>query len=79
MESVKIIMMQTNYSLEEAEKKLRENNNDYMKVIEEYIVSGAETKKDEVKLPYHQAKLRLFGNELDIAERKYKEKKATQK
>ena len=79
MELVKIIMMQTNYSHEEAAKKLRENNNDYMKVIEEYIVSGEKIKKDEVKVPYHQAKLRLFGNELDIAERKYEEKKATQK
>ena len=34
---IQIIMNQTNYSFKEAENKLTEHNNDYIKVIKEYL------------------------------------------
>tara|TARA_A100001011_G_C14059505_1_gene735505 strand:- start:42 stop:380 length:339 start_codon:yes stop_codon:yes gene_type:complete len=46
---IKLIVNQTNYTEEESKKKLKEWNNDYMKVIKEYLNPNFQNKKVEIK------------------------------
>ena len=46
---LKIVMSQTNYNQEEASKKLKKWNNDFIKVIKEYLNPEFQKKKEEKK------------------------------
>jgi hypothetical protein len=58
IEDINIIMRQTNYTKEEAEKKLNEHKNDKMKVIAEYL--GTPKKEKKKVITENQSRLKNF-------------------
>jgi len=52
---IKIVISQTNYSDEEAFEKLKEWDNDFIKVIKEYLNPDFQIKKKEKKKSLNQA------------------------
>lgn len=61
-----IVMSQTTYTEEEATQKLNEYNNDYMKVIREYI--GVQEKKETPITSINQEIFKQIRTTLDIKE-----------
>ena len=57
-EKIDIVMRQTNYDKEMAETKLKEHNNDIMKVISEYM--EIPEKKETPMVSVNQEKFRQF-------------------
>ena len=51
IESVDIVMRQTNYTKEKAEEKLSEHNNVTINVIKEYLNITEKKEKKETKIP----------------------------
>ena len=72
-EPVDIIMRQTNYSRDESEKKLIEHNNDYMKVIEEYIGITPVSNKSNI-ISVNQEKYKQFRNLMDAGAESHRNK-----
>ena len=65
---IKIIMTQTNYDKGMAEKKLKEWDNDFIKVIKEYLNPNFNEKKKEKKLSLNQriiSEIRKFKDKQD--------------
>ena len=65
---IKIIMSQTNYDEEMAQKKLKEWDNDFIKVIKEYLNPNFQEKKPEKKTTINQkviGEIRKFKDKQD--------------
>ena len=75
MDYVQIITAQTTYTKEEAEELLTQNNNDYMKILKDFICKDTNIDKPEKKIPYHQVKISLLRDALDEANERYRIKK----
>ena len=67
------IMSQTNYSEEVARKKLKEHNNDYMKVLKEYM-GIPEKKAVETVKSVNQEIYKQIRSSLDQTMKEYREK-----
>ena len=69
---VDIVCRQTNYDKETALSKLKEHNNDYTKVIQEYM--GVKPKVEQ-NCPYiSQQRYKIIRKELDAACKSYRDK-----
>ena len=75
MDYIKIITSQTTYTEKEADELLKQNNNDYMKILKDFMAEGKNITKEEPKLPYHQLKISLLREALDDANERYRIKK----
>ena len=72
-ENVKKVLIQTNYTEEEAIQKLQLYNCDYMKVIKDYM--GIPEKKEEKKVKsVNQEIFRQIRTKLDSSMKEYREK-----
>lgn len=70
---VEKVMLQTNYTSEEAREKLRLFNCDYMRVIKDYM--GIPDKKEERKIKsVNQEIFRQIRTNLDISMKAYRDK-----
>lgn len=67
--SIQIILRQTDYSEDEANKKLKEHNYDYLLVIKEYF--GITEKKEPVAISVNQAIYKQMRHKLDGVMRDY--------
>jgi len=65
MDYKNIVMTQTNYTDEETIFLLEKHNNDYMKIIREYL--GVVPKKEEIK-SVNQEIYKLIRKQIDITE-----------
>uniref|UniRef100_A0A6C0C158 Uncharacterized protein n=1 Tax=viral metagenome TaxID=1070528 RepID=A0A6C0C158_9ZZZZ len=72
---VKLIRNQTNYSEEEALEKLNQWNNDYLKVIKEYLNPNFEKKKKEKKISTNQKIMKELRYFMDNSSKQYINKK----
>jgi len=69
---VKLIKSQTNYTDEEAIEKLNEWNNDYIKVIKEYLNPNFQNKKvEQKKMSTNQKMMSEIRNFMDEASQTY--------
>ena len=75
MDLVQIIVSQTTYTHGEAEKLLKENDGDYMKVLTQFMSPNKENNVEKKKRPYHQMKIDIIRETLDKANLNYREKK----
>tara|TARA_Y100000816_G_scaffold276281_1_gene245315 strand:+ start:4379 stop:4837 length:459 start_codon:yes stop_codon:yes gene_type:complete len=66
---IEMVMRQTNYTYGECEKKLSDNNNDYMKVIKDYY--GVKEKKEEV-VSVNQGIIKEIRKMMDNASNNYR-------
>ena len=73
---IDIVCRQTNYDKETAIIKLKEHNNDYEKVIKEFM--GIKPKQEETCAYVSQQRYKIIRHELDNACRNYREKKELQ-
>ena len=75
-EMCKMVMRQTAYTYTEAKEKLQESNNNYLKVIQEYL--GKTVKKEETKTVNQKIykEIRTF---MDYGAEKYEYQKKQQK
>ena len=73
---VDIVCRQTDYDKETALQKLKENNNDYQKVIREFM--GIKPKEEKTCAYVSQQRYKIIRHELDTACRNYREKKELQ-
>lgn len=64
---INIITSQTMYTSEEAEIKLKENNNDYLKIIKEYHKIIEKDSNNEHVRSINQSIFKEFRNMLDTA------------
>jgi len=67
-EKLKIIMTQTNYDKDMATQKLKEWNNDFIKVIKEYLNPNFQEKKSEKQVTINQkiiGEIRKFKDKQD--------------
>jgi hypothetical protein len=71
--NIEIICRQTNYSAEEAEKLLNENNDDVIKVIKHYM--NIYKKPEECCKTISQERYRLIRKDLDFAYETYRKSK----
>ena len=66
VESVEVVMRQTNYTREEAEQKLNEHNNNTISIIKEYLdiceKTESEQKKAEENLPKNLQSIKNMRN-----------------
>ena len=69
---VDIVCRQTNYDKETALSKLKEHNNDYTKVIQEYM--GFKPKVEQNSAYVSQQRYKIIRKELDAACKKYRDK-----
>jgi hypothetical protein len=66
---IKIVCSQTNYTREKAEEKLKEFNNDFIKVIKQYLNPNFDKPKKERKIKKNQ-----MNQEIISQIRKFKDK-----
>lgn len=66
---IKIVCSQTNYTKEKAEEKLKEFNNDFIKVIKQYLNPNFDKPKKEKKIKKSQ-----MNQEIIAQIRKFKDK-----
>jgi hypothetical protein len=71
--AIDIICRQTDYSKEIAERKLRDFDNDYTKVIKDFM--GIKPKKEPTCAYVSQQRYKIIRTELDNACKNYREKK----
>jgi hypothetical protein len=71
-EKIGIIVRQTNYTEEEAQIKLRENNGNHVTVIKNYM--GIEEKKERIVGSVNQEIYRQLRHKLDDSVREYNKK-----
>lgn len=71
--TVDIICRQTDYDKETAVKKLQEHNNDFQKVIQDFM--GIKPKQESTCAYVSQQRYKVMRQELDKAYRDYREKK----
>ena len=69
---VDIVCRQTNYDKKIALSKLKEHNNDYTKVIQEYM--GVKPKVEETCAYVSQQRYKIIRKELDAAYKSYRDK-----
>ncbi len=69
---VDIVCRQTDYDKETALLKLRENNNDYMKVIKDFM--GVKPKEQPRCAYVSQERYKIIRTELDTACKNYRDK-----
>lgn len=70
---IDIICRQTDYSKKTAEKKLKEFDNDYTKVIKDFM--GIKPKQETTCAYVSQQRYKIIRTELDNACKNYREKK----
>jgi hypothetical protein len=75
-EMCKMVMRQTAYTYTEAKEKLQESNNNYLKVIQEYL--GKTVKKEETK-SVNQKIYKEIRTFMDYGAEKYEYQKKQQK
>ena len=74
-ESIRYIMTQTNYTLDDATNKLSEHNGDHINVIKEYM--GIPIKKTSTKITsINQEIYKQIRKNLDVSMREYEKKKS---
>jgi len=76
-DSIQIIMRQTNYNETQTKEKLQNHNNDYVKVIEEYMEIPEKSKKPMVSV--NQEKYKQFRNLMEEGYNNYIQKKSNEK
>ena len=69
---IDIVMRQTDYDKEKALSKLKEHNNDYIKVIKEFM--GIKPQKEETCAYVSQQRYKIIRGELDAACKSYRDK-----
>ncbi len=74
-EIINMIIRQTDYSSEKVEEKLLEWNNDYIKVIKEYINPNFNVKKPKVYLSRNQGVMTEIRGFMDNVNKEYYRKK----
>ncbi len=74
-EPLAMIMRQTNYAKDIAQKKLTEHNNDYMKVIREYMTPPNKKPVCTTKLSVNQQIYKEIRGMMDDAAKKYEMEK----
>ena len=72
---IKIIVSQTNYTVDEAKKKLNEWNGEYMNVIREYLNPNFNAPKKEKVMPVNQKIMTEIRNFMDDINREAFKKK----
>jgi hypothetical protein len=70
---IDIVCRQTDYDKETVIQKLKEHNNDYQKVIKEFM--GIKPKEEKTCAYVSQQRYKIIRHELDTACRNYREKK----
>ena len=73
---IDIVCRQTDYDKETAMQKLKEHDNDYQKVIKEFM--GIKPKEEKTCAYVSQQRYKIIRHELDNACRNYREKKELQ-
>jgi uncharacterized protein YfkK (UPF0435 family) len=63
-ELIEKVQRQTNYSLEEIREKLKEHNNDILKIIKEYL--GIVDKKETISISTNQAIYKEIRKKISI-------------
>ena len=76
---INIIVNQTDYTKEEAEKKYEEWNGDYIKVIKEYLNPNFNKKKVSPKKTVNQEMMSQIRNFMDDVNTKYDKRVAEKK
>ena len=69
--SLDIVMRQTNYDKETALTKLKENNDDYILVIKEFM--GIKPQQEKTCAYVSQQRYKIMRNELDAACKSYRD------
>ena len=75
---IDIIMRQTNYDKDIAQKKLTEHNNDFMQVIREYMTPANKKPVCTTKLSVNQQVYKEIRGMMDDAAKKYELEKVKQ-
>ena len=78
IEKIHLIMRQTNYDKDIAHKKLTEHNNDYMKVIREYMTPPNKKSVCTTKLSVNQQIYKEIRGMMDDAAKRYELEKVKQ-
>ena len=73
---IEMIMRQTSYTYDESKEKLKQNNNDYMKVLKEYF--GIKEKKSD-NLTINQGIFKEIRSMMDTAGKRFRNNQEMQK